>query len=374
MIHISTKKLLSLGCIVLTLLLLSGCFLLPEEAPLPPLPVPEQRGFATIYLADLGVVMAVRVMPPVFVTAPVTRGDIVLESFAIARYVPVRVKNHHFTEDNIPILGIFVSVGDEVSAGDVIAALDIPEIQGELEELNRRRTRLALELTLLGERQALISRLAADSGETVDNSAFATAANNLRTDLALLDRLIEHVAALDADRYLRAEFDGVVVSVAPFAEDMRSRAGMLIARISDVSYTAFRVLGTWAEGMAPGDRLEMALGNEMFLMEVVDPYEMGFYEYDRPEPEFATAYLSFLDAHPPAGFEDMTGSIHIPLDGAVDVLRIPVGALHQVAERTFVYVLDENGLRAIRDVVAGIENDYYVEIISGLAEGELVIL
>ncbi|MCL2408907.1 MAG: hypothetical protein FWC96_04740 [Oscillospiraceae bacterium] len=349
------KKLLSLIGLSLALLLLSGCFILPVEAPVLPPPtitMPEQLEFVTV---------------------PVTRGDIILESFATTRYVSTRIERHYFTEDGIPILGIYVTVGDEVLEGDIIAALYIPEIQDELEELSRRRARILLDIGRENDRRATTYRIAADSGVPFNSAPFDVALRALREDLTLLDRLIAHVEDLNEGRYLRAVMDGVVTSATAFEEDMRSIFGRDIARISDFSTTAFVVQGTWAMGMYPGDRLEMALGDEMFLMEVVDPYEAGIYEEDQPDPGFTTAYLAFVGTHPGPGFEE-TGSIHIPLEEAIDVLIIPVSTLRQVQDRSFVYVLGEHNLRMIREVVPGIEGEGYIEIVSGLTEGELIIL
>lgn len=42
--------------------------------------------------------------------------------------------------------------------------------------------------------------------------------------------------------------------------------------------------------------------------------------------------------------------------------------------KRFVYVQDENGLRAMAEVETGFEADGFVEILSGLEEGDAVIL
>ena len=37
-------------------------------------------------------------------------------------------------------------------------------------------------------------------------------------------------------------------------------------------------------------------------------------------------------------------------------------------------MLDENGLKVLREVVTGLESDDYIEVVSGLAEGDSVIV
>ena len=348
------KKMFALACLLLSLLLLSGCFLTPNAAPVPAPP--------TFFAPE----------PEPFVTVPVTRGDIILDAVILARYVPTRVVNHYFELSGVPILGIFVSVGDEVVQGDIIAALDIPEIQAELEYLNRRRARLVLESALLSERQALEYRLKPDSPAA---EQLAAAVSDMRLELETLDRLIAHVSELNEARYLRAVMDGIVSFSHRFDENMYSTSGRTVVGISVFISSSFVVQGTWAIGMYPGDQVEVDFGGELFTMKVVDPYETRLHELERPAPEVTSAYLEFVGVRPDIYFDaDTVGSIHILIDQAIDVLVIPSAALRQVEDRSFVYVLDENGLRAIRHVATGIEDDSYVEIMSGLTEGELIIL
>jgi len=324
--------------------------MLPVEPPLPPPPaitVPDERAL---------------------VTAPVARGDISLDAHTVARYMTARTERHIFEVEGIPVLGIFVAFGDEVSKGDIIAALYIPEIEAELEGLERKRAWLDLELSQLIARQRLIARQAETNGESVDTAAFNIMRNNLRTDLEQIDELIEYVAELNEGRYLRAKMDGVVTDVLSFTEGMRSSLAQVVAIVSDLSLTSFVVEGIWARDMRPGDRFEMTLGGGVYTMEVADPDEFGFY-VDNPRP---TAYLIFVGAPPAPGFET-TGMVHITFREATNALLIPTSALRQTEVRSFVYVLGEYGLREVRDVEPGVASGGFVEIINGLAEGELVV-
>jgi len=346
-------------------LLLTGCFALPAEAPVLPPPMITQPVERTFY------------------TVPVARGDIRLEANPFALYMPARIESQRFAVDFIPVLGIFVSVGDEVSEGDIIAALDLSEIQQELDSLSPRRVRLNLELELLRERHELAQRL----GGSVDMAQ----RNFLRAELELLERLLSHVTYLNDERYLRATMDGVITSAEVFLEGMHSNSNQTIAVISDQAFSSFVVLGEMAELMNPGDRFVMTLGavvqeqrvrgwiwdttteiiDDLFLMEVVDPADFGFVRDAQPDIEVAEAFLAFVDTPPAPGF-DTFGRVHIPLEEVSNVLYIPAATLHRHGERSFVYVL-EDGIRTVRDVVPGLEGEGLVEIISGLAEGELII-
>ena len=337
-------------CFALITTLMTGCFLLPAEEPFPPPPtifVPPERTYLTV---------------------PVMRGDVRLESTVTAQYSSAKVVKHHFTEDDIPVLGIFVTLGGEVLEGDILAALDVLELESEYEELSFKREYSILELTLLEERQKLLSRQAANAGRTLDNASYLWERDTLRLNISHLDELIEHIEQQKEGRYLRASMDGIVTTVTFFTEGMYSDKNVTIAAISDFSATLFVVSGDWAMEVNPGDRFEMTLGNEVHLMEVVDPDDHGIDE----EAQSSAAFLSFVNDPPAPGFE-ATGTIHILLGEATDVLYIPLSVLRRTDERNFVYVLDESGLRTIRDVVPGFQGKDHIEILSGLMEGELVI-
>jgi len=347
--------------------------MLPGEAPALPLPYvshPEERMFETL---------------------TVTRGDIRFEANPFAIYMPARVVSQRFATGGVPVLGIYVAIGDEVSQGDIIAVLDMPEIQNELDELYRRYTRLNLEMDILTERHGLAQRLG-----SADNAAFLSSQSSMRAEIELLERLLAHIGYQNEERYLRATMDGIITDVATFVEGMVSDSRQAAAVISDQAFSSFVVQGESAELMNPGDRFEMTLANEIYLMEVIDPEEFGFVRDINPggeglaeaflvavyalaedtddpdDPDASAGWMGAATWYTPRQEFDSRGRIHMPLEEVLDVLHIPGSALHENEERRFVYVL-ENGLRAIRDVETGLEGGGLVEITSGLIEGDLVI-
>ena len=345
------KKIALLWLYLLFFILFVGCFALPTEPPLlapPVLTVAETRPFSTV---------------------AVGRGDVQMSANPVARYLPIRAEQTYFEEDGFPILGIFVSIGDEVEEGDIIAALDIPEIQEELDELIRQRKRLEMELSQLEERLALELNLAERFNQPVDVQSFRTARDDLIYNLGLLGRRLEYAEQREEQRYLRAPMSGTITHAATFADGMQSRSTQNIATVTDRAVSAFTVRSREAEFMSPGDRFEMTVGAETFLMEVADPYDFGLV---RDNAFLREAILVFVDA-PPFLTAGVHGRVNIVFDVVKDALYIPVTSLRRVGERVFVYVLGDDGIRAIRDVTIGMESVNIVEITSGLSEGELVI-
>jgi len=333
---------------IFCLIAFSACFALPQEAPLPAPPrlaVPVVVYFATI---------------------PVTRGDVELSANPSAVYVPAMVETVQFPRSDVPIGGIFVSVGDEVAAGDIIASLDSPETLRQLEDLEQALGRAQVELQIVMDRRELALGIALETDQPIDESFFNRQINDIRTEKGFLMRQIDHTKSLVESLHLRASIEGVITNVAVFEEGMLSRPTQNIATITNHGYTAFVVRGRFAEYMAPGDRFEMTIGFDVFLMEVIHPDVFGI----ELRTDGNEAFLVFLDA-PPTLTIGMTGTVHMPFERAEQVLMIPTNIIHRTQERTFVYVV-ENGIRSVRDIVIGLEVNTYIEVTSGLYEGELV--
>jgi HlyD family secretion protein len=70
----------------------------------------------------------------------------------------------------------------------------------------------------------------------------------------------------------------------------------------------------------------------------------------------------------------LSGSVDITCDKAQNVLLIPIAALYETSgSPAFVYILDQDGQPEKRNVEIGVIGDTYVEIQSGLSEGDKVI-
>ena len=336
---------------LLLIFFLTGCFALPSEAvalPPPVITVPE---------------------PPLFSTVPVARGTVQMIADVHATYVPGIEERLYFAETGIPILGIFVTAGDHVQAGDIVAALDIPEIGEELEALTQRRDGLALALRHTEERHATALAIAEITGNPVDDLQFIQRRADLLSELGVVDMYILYLRRRDEARYLRSPINGVVSRATTFLFGMETHARRQLVVIADHDYTAFVVRNPMAEYLHPGDYHYIIINGNSYLMQVVDPDEVGFTRSDFSRYE---AFLVFIDT-PPSLSSGATGSVQIDFGQVHDVLYVPTTVLRRAGEeRAFVYVL-EDGLRTIRDVEVGLVGNEVVEILSGLEEGELVI-
>ena len=68
------------------------------------------------------------------------------------------------------------------------------------------------------------------------------------------------------------------------------------------------------------------------------------------------------------------GTLVLVLDERTDVLRVPSGAISTINGEAVVYYQSESGFKTYKNVTIGLEAEGMVEIISGLEEGEEVIV
>ena len=69
-----------------------------------------------------------------------------------------------------------------------------------------------------------------------------------------------------------------------------------------------------------------------------------------------------------------SGNVEMTVEKRENVLSIPSSAVKKADGKTYVYVLGKENIREVRWVETGFYGDNTVEIISGLSEGEKVIL
>ena len=92
-----------------------------------------------------------------------------------------------------------------------------------------------------------------------------------------------------------------------------------------------------------------------------------------PKKRMAFVYLKLKN---PAFELDMKtfGSFNLVRDSRKDVLMVPESAVSTTKGQSIVYYQDEAGLKAYKPVEIGLIANGMVEIVSGLKEGEKVIV
>lgn len=312
-----------------SLLLVTGCGLFPEEDERLSPPIKEASEVE-------------------YKTEPVVRMDIAKTISLFAQWKSATKVAYSYEAYNAPFLEYKVSVGDIVKPGDVLAVLDIGDIDKQLRDMDitYQKQKLSYERTLEKYNAGILSeydlRIAELNFEDVTNRY-----NDLKEE--------------KAGSLLIADIDGTVFTLMDFDKGETVNTGLNL--VSVVKNDDIILQGTATklrtEPVNVGDRV--VIQSQGKTMEGVLSNIRGIEATVEPD--------SMLD-------EWVLGStvkVTIPIDSAMGVLVIDKTALKAVGGSNYVRVL-VNGIAVEKSVTLGISSGRLIEIVSGLVEGELVII
>ncbi len=287
---------------------------------------------------------------------------------------------------------IHVRVGQPVSTGDLLAEIDPTvyvakvdatraQLKNQQAQLSDRKAQLQL-AEIQFQRQQNLWREDATTRESLQTAEASLA--SARAQLAMLEAQIEQTSStLRAEEanlgYARiyAPMDGTVVSIeARQGQTLNaSQTAPLLMRIANLSTMRVRAQVSEADvgKLQPGMRVYFTtLGD-------VEHKLYGELQYIEPTPPEVTNNVVLYNALFTVNNQEggrllppqMTAQVFFIQDEALNVLRVPVSAV----VRNQVKVLDaKGGQPQIRAIETGISNRVYVEVRSGLNEGDQVVL
>jgi RND family efflux transporter MFP subunit len=290
------------------------------------------------------------------------------------------------------VLGLKVDVGDVVKKSQPLATLEIPELVDDLrsaaaavavarQQAARARAQLdddaAIYQRLLGvshERPELIAQQELDQARAKADGSLAalTAARSAIEQAEANQRRVQHT---DAYSRIEAPFDGVITArmVDEGALVGAAASGNALFHLAQVDKLrlVLKVPESSVPDVAVGRTAHIevpALGQAFDLP--VSRFSHQLVEATRTmhvEVDFANA-----DGRVSPG---MYAQVDLPLKQRVQVLAVPLSALHErSADGAKVYVLDSSGRVAEHAVTTGLSGVRHVEIKTGLKAGELVVV
>lgn len=305
-------------------------------------------------------------------------GDLTKTETVTCRYMAVNTETLAFRIGGEYIGEVYVKKGDMVKKGDLLAELDLEALRDTMEsaragidDLNRTmentREQMALALETAARSDAVTGQNTVDSVRERYEATLSSLSDRL--EIANM-RYEEYSEQMDRSQ-LRAGIDGAVTYVRAVTDGQKSVEGETFISIADASNSVFSAETQNYELLPDGMPVEIYVNKEYLEAEVVSAEELGFEESFTKK---GAKKLYFRLTAPNASLETGDrGILTLTLAEAKDTLYIPVKALHNVGDRYFVYQADETGLKVMTDVVPDLENGKYVEILSGLEEGENVI-
>lgn len=226
---------------------------------------------------------------------------------------------------------------------------------------------------------------------TLTNTKYSANYDALLQTRADTEKTLSDLITMLRTGSVTAPFDGTVISV-DYTEDTAaasaSTASAYLAAASGKS-AANSALVT----MAPDDQVSVTLGvdeTDILSLELGQTAEITVSsigeeklpgvvtEITRVGTSYSgvTQYSAVVTLDKlPAMLTGMTATVDIQIQGTDEVVLIPVDALHQTRNRAYVYTSYNEETKEYGDmveVVAGVSNSSYVEIVSGLKAGDTV--
>ncbi len=321
--------------------------------------------------------------------------------------VPFQVIDVYAKESGF-IRQLFVDYGSRVKAGQVLAILEIPELEVQLRqdeatirnaearvnlaerEVQRARAQanvLHLQYDRLAnvvkEKPGLVAQQEVDDAQGKDLAAAANvdaSQANLQaaqSDLQAMQAKKEHDKVLFDYARITAPFDGVVtqryanLGTLMQAGTSSSTQAMPLVRISEdqkfrlvipvpESYVPMIHVGSPVEVRVPSLNRTLPGTIARFSTDVKEDTRTMHTEVDVPNPDRSLVEGQYAEAS-------------ITLDHKEGALAVPLAAVARNGPETIVFVVDGSGKLDARRVTLGIQTATDAEILSGLKEGDLVV-
>jgi len=329
-----------------------------------------------------------------YTTVAVKRGDVQEYKVVGCSYSSAKQIDLSFGVSGIALGAVYVAQGDSVKEGQLLAELDRTSVLAQIDakheeisamenarkedteyyELDLQAAKLTLE-SLQSDyesaddaaKSALAAKVEAQKGriQTLkDNYDRQAKIYDLRLDL--LNMELNDLKAEDARRTIYSGMDGIIKTVASADEGYTSEAGVTFITVMDESVSVFSVKGDSSKYFSIGDNVEISVGKSAYSATVTSPEALGIVG------EESVIYM-VLDEF--SDFSQGTsGSISVVTGGVSDVLYLPTSAIKTYNGTPAVYYLDEGGNKQIKNVETGYEADGFVEIVSGVSEGDTIII
>jgi len=347
------------------LLSLTGCALLPAEEELRTAPLIEN------YVEEA------------YSGVTVERGDLILTESVSCRYVPVQTAKLSFALGGEYIDRLFVEAGDAVTKGQLLGRLRLTDLESRIEAAQSAIEEYNLEMDHVRGLHELELRRFEITGKALDEKARSEARDELlrayNAELARigaecdLQRLTLEILEKELDeRCIYAPFDGTVTFVSKVADGELSVFGDPVITLVDSTTSIFRAETEYWDRFAPGDEHEILVNKTTYPTVVVSEAELGLEPTEHVVGEYGVVYFALVE--PSFELEEGDrGRVTLTLDQRINVLRIPAKAVSSVDGQPIVYYMGEDGLKTYKTVETGLAVEDYIEIVSGLSEGESII-
>ncbi len=314
--------------------------------------------------------------------ATVRRGEISLTESVRVTYFAARAASYGFGTSGVYYESFLVSVGDQVKAGDVLATLESAEIDEEIaacaaetEALSMERDRNSALLDLYDARQAGRASLTGTTDRADGRRrSYEVAIRDAEDRMEVLSVRLSELNAQRAGRVVTADIDGTVTYVLAVQPGETSVKGRTVVTVTDLSSCAFESTVEHPAAISFDETYEITIDGADYAIYRTTAEDLGVEEEPMNEKSVRTR-VYFAPLVPSVNLaEGATGKFTVVVAAAADALYVPVNCVAEADGEPCVYVLDEAGLKTVRPVTVGLTTARSCEILSGLSEGDRVVV
>lgn len=313
----------------------------------------------------------------------VLRGDLITSETVKCTYASAKQEALSFSQEGLRIEKIYVSVGQQVKTGELLAELELGDLPQQIESgeyeiaaLNTKRAYILKIMELEQKKQDILIAdmedwLAREQEKEKDRiaAAYNRRLQEVDDSLYIAGLRMEELQDELRQRRIYAGISGTVTYVQKMGDDERSTEGRTFIKIADMDTNVFIVKGENAQYFPEGKKVTIQCDKKEFTAYAVDGTGLGMPK--SKESEIAYLKPEPADTIPENGAE---GTIKVILEERRDVLYVNKKAVKTSEGEQFVYMLNDEGMRYMNKVTTGFSSGNFVEITSGLAEGDSVIM
>ncbi len=318
----------------------------------------------------------------VYDMAVVTIADVVKTEKVKCVYQQVNDEQVSFDVGGKRIDKVYVEKGDTVKKGQLLATLDTGNAADAIETLEYRiaRNELTLSYSQINEDNELSSlwlnhiyyggsEEALEANIANVQQRYEYSREDCQDAIALDKKELELLQTELKQANLYAGMDGTISFLKSNLEGSASIAGEEIMRIIDSTECLFAVDKLeYAQYFEEGTRINMSISSGTGA----GNYELLPYDMDKWSEKLL---FTIADDDGSRTIDVGTmGMMKVVLGEKKQVLSVPVNAVHIADGKPYVYVLGADNMREVKWIETGLMGDTYAEVISGLAEGEKVIV
>lgn len=335
---------------------------------------------------DKLIIAETEVEEEVYSLAVATLGEVTNTESIRCTYVQVNDEEVSFSVSGKIVSAVYVENGDEVQKGQLLAELVSSGVAEEIRNLEYTivRNQILYEQSLVDEEDELYGRwlqfqyqsgLRESDVEAweADNEAIAQKYQYLREDyqdaIYIAQVRLAELQAEAAQGRIYAGMSGTVSFVKPDLVGSTTIKGETVIKIIDGTECVFESESVeYAECFTQDTLSEFLIVTDTGAVQCqLKPFNMdewGERLYFALAEDGVNLNVSVGNA----------GTLKVVTEQKTDVLTIPARAVHIADGKSYVYVVGDDNMREVKWVETGMYGDSNVEILSGLEEGEKVIL